>query len=73
MPEDALQAQATLAACHEARTRLERYGRMIGNVDGSNRDEVRAWLDKIDQAKEWTTASDAELLDPCISVQLMWL
>ena len=63
MAEDALQAQATLAARREARTRLERYGRMIGTVDGSNRDEVRAWLDKVDHAKEWTSASDAELLE----------
>ena len=36
---------------------------MIGNVNGSNRDEARAWLDKIDHAKEWTAASNAELLE----------
>ena len=54
---------AEIAARKEARARLEKYGRTIGSVDGTNRDELRSWIDKIEHAKEWTGTTDRDVLE----------
>ena len=52
-----------LAASQEVRKKLERYGRNIGTTDGTNREQLRAWLEGVEHALEWTGASDKEGLE----------
>ena len=52
-----------LAAAREVRAKLEKYGRNIGTTDGTNREQLRAWLEGVDHAIQWTGASDREGLE----------
>ena len=61
MPDDPVVVD--LAARKEARARLERYGKTIGTVDGTNRDELRQWIERVDHAREWTASGDRDLLE----------
>ena len=52
-----------LAAAQEVRHKLDRYAKSIGTVDGTNRDQLRSWLENVDHAMDWTGASDKEGLE----------
>ena len=56
-------AAVGLVARKEARARLELYGKTIVTVDGTNRDELRQWIERIDHAQEWKSSGDRDLLE----------
>ena len=41
---------------------LEQYARKIHICDGSNQEDLRTFLDKVDNAQVWTTANDQEMI-----------
>ena len=60
------QAQAQrneLERKRDLRKRLEQHARYIGCVDGTDRQQVREWLDSVSSAKDWTGAGDALTLE----------
>ena len=59
----AAQDQLALARHRDIRTRLERHAKGIGNTDGTDRESLRQWLAGVDNAKVWTNAPDAMILE----------
>ena len=55
--------QLQLQATAELRKNLKDFADSLGPVDGSNRDELRKWLQDIDNIRAWTNAPDALVID----------
>ena len=59
----AMTTTAEQSSKKEVRSRLERFARNIGPVDGTSREALRRWIDGVDHAKEWCAASDKDILE----------
>ena len=52
-----------LQATSELRRKLKDFADSLTPLDGSNRDELRKWLQDIDNIRAWTNAPDALVID----------
>ena len=57
-----LQHQA-MEQLRKVRKRLKQHARYIRSIDGTDRQQVREWLDSVTSAKAWTQADDALTLE----------